>query len=249
MKPVLIISAGRRFSYLKRTIEALSIHTPSLKNTFKDVWLLDDRSSLGERVSTDELLRNHFDDKFQVINFNNNERFAFVDKFNTIKKLVNKDDIVFFLEDDWVLNEPLDFQYHIENLIKSDWTQISFTDPLYIQTDETKEYYTISHEYWKNPFPNSFRHPIGWSDEKCYWMVNTLNNYNNNPNLSKGWIYHELDFKYDREFEREFANGLKGKQIFHHKCYFNHIGEITLMDDVDPDRKDYPIEEGTYNIV
>jgi len=229
-KPILIISAGRRFPYLKRTIEGLSNHTSNLKDTFKKVWLLDDRSSLGERVSTEELLRKYFDDKFQIINFNNNEPFAFVDKFNIIKKLVSEDDTVFFLEDDWVLNEPLDFQYHTEVLKKSDWTQISFTDPLWIQEEETKEENTISHEYWKNPFPKTFKHPNKWNDGQCHWMQVSINNYTNNPNLSKGWIYHKVDFKYEKNFEAEFANELKGKHIFHHKCYFNHIGESSLID-------------------
>ena len=229
-KPVLIISAGRRFPYLKKTIENLGHHTTDLKNTFKKVWLLDDRSSLGERTSTEELLRKHFDDKFQIINFNNNQPFAFVDKFNMIKKLVSEDDVVFFLEDDWVLNEPLDFQYHTNVLKQSDWTQISFTDPLWIQEEETKQENTISHEYWKNPYPKTFKHPNKWDGGQCHWMVVNINNYTNNPNLSKGWIYHKVDFKYEKNFEAEFANELKGKHIFHHKCYFNHIGEDSLID-------------------
>jgi hypothetical protein len=242
-KPVLIISAGRRFHYLKRTIEGLSNHTTNIKDVFKKVWLLDDRSTLGDRVSTEELLRKHFDDKFQIINFNNNEIFAFVDKFNMIKKLVSEDDIVFFLEDDCVLNEPLDFQYHTNVLKQSDWTQISFTDPLWIQDEETKKENIVSPEYWENPypktykFPNAFDHSVCkkrpcWVDRQKHWMVVTLNNYTNQPNLSKGWIYHKVDFKYEKNFESEFANELKGNLIFHHKCYFDHIGEDSLIQGV-----------------
>ena len=40
-KPILIISSGRRFNYLKETIEGLNQHTLNLKDVFKDV--LDSR--------------------------------------------------------------------------------------------------------------------------------------------------------------------------------------------------------------
>jgi hypothetical protein len=147
-----------------------------------------------------------------------------------IKKLVNEDDIVFFLEDDWVLNEPLDFQYHTNVLKESDWSQISFTDPLWLQDDKIKEKYTISPEYWKNPFPDFFKHPIKWVEGNCHWIGARINNYTNNPGLTKGSIYHKVDFKYEKNFEAEFANELNGNHVFHHKCYFNHIGEDSLID-------------------
>lgn len=230
-KPILIISAGRRIKYLSKTLYNLNKHTPNLSTTFKEVWLLDDRSSLGERVTTEELLRQYFQDQFQVINFNSNEPFAFIDKFNIIKKLVNKEDVVFFLEDDWELNEPLDFQYHTNNLLNSEWTQISFTDPLWLQEEEIKENYTIDGEYWENPFPKSFKHPLSWNNKgECYWVGGVINNYTNNPNLSKGKIYHNINFKYIKNFEAEFASELKGNHVFHHKCYFNHIGTDSLID-------------------
>jgi hypothetical protein len=101
---------------------------------------------------------------------------------------------------------------------------------LWLQEEETKKENTISHEYWKNPFPKTFKHPNKWFDGNCHWMTVSINNYTNNPNLSKGWIYHKVDFKYEKNFEAEFANELQGNHVFHHKCYFNHIGEDSLID-------------------
>lgn len=229
-KPILIISSGRRINYLKDTIEGLSKHTPNLDNTFKKVWILDDRSSVGERVLIEEIMTKYFGDKYQSIYFNSNEPYAFVDKFNMIRKLSNKNDIVFFLEDDWVLNKPFNFQHHTDILRKSNWTSISFTDPLWLQDKSYKEY-IIKKDYWKNPFPNPYNHPLEWFDNgsRCRWVSGAMNHYTNNPNLSKGEIYHKAEFKNIKNFEWEFAEAIQGNHVFHQDCYFNHIGKESLI--------------------
>lgn len=228
-KPILIISSGRRFNYLKETIEGLNQHTLNLKDVFKDVWILDDRSSLGERVMIEELMTKYFEDKYQSIYFNSNEPYAYVDKFNMIRKLSTKTDIVFFLEDDWVLNKPFDFQHHTNILRDSEWTSISFTDPLWLQ-DESLQENIIKGEYWKNPYPEVFKHPLLWLEGgRCRWVAGKINNYTNNPNLSKGEIYHKVKFKNIKNFEWEFAQSLQGNHVFHKDCYFNHIGENSLI--------------------
>jgi hypothetical protein len=84
-KSTLIISAGRRVHYLSQTLEALNNNIENLKTKFKKVWLLDDRSNLTDRANSEILMRRYFDDKFNVINFNNNDEYAFIDKFNIIK--------------------------------------------------------------------------------------------------------------------------------------------------------------------
>ena len=230
-KPILIISSGRRFNYLKDTIEGLAKHTLNLDKVFKKVWILDDRSSIGERVLIGELMTKYFGDKYQSIYFNSNEPFAFVDKFNMVKKLSDKNDTIFFLEDDWVLNRPFNFQHHTNILRKSDWTSISFTDPLWLQ-DESYSKYIVKEEYWKNPFPKPYKHPLEWMENgsKCRWISGAMNHYTNNPNLSKGEIYHKTEFKNIKNFEAEFARGIQGNHVFHQTCYFNHIGKDSLID-------------------
>jgi len=228
-KPILIISSGRRFNYLKETIEGLNQHTLNLKDVFKNIWILDDRSSLNERVLIEELMTKYFGDKYQSIYFNSNEPYAFVDKFNMIRKLSEKTDIIFFLEDDWVLNKPFNFQHHTDVLRNSEWTSISFTDPLWLQ-DESLQGHAIEGGYWKNPYPGVYKHPLLWFGEKhCRWAAGTINNYTNNPNLSKGEIYHKAKFKNIKNFEWEFAETIQGNHVFHQDCLFNHVGENSLI--------------------
>jgi hypothetical protein len=228
-KSTLIISAGRRVHYLSQTLEALNNNIENLKTKFKKVWLLDDRSNLTDRANSEILMRRYFDDKFNVINFNNNDEYAFVDKFNIIKSLVDENDIVFFMEDDWVLNEKFDIDYHINRLRKSDWTQIAFADPLWMQKDDIQNDYSIDEHYWKNPFPKFYNHPYEWNGGIYNYSVVRMNNWTNNPSLVKGDVYHKTNFEYKKNFEAIFADTTKRNQVFHKKCLFTHIGTESII--------------------
>jgi GR25 family glycosyltransferase involved in LPS biosynthesis len=231
-KSTLIISAGRRVHYLSQTLEALNTNIENLKTKFKKVWLLDDRSNVTDRVDIELLMRKYFSDKFNVINFNNNDEYAFIDKFNIIKSLVDKNDIVFFMEDDWVLNEKFDIDYHIKRLKNSDWTQIAFADPLWIQPDDIQKDYEIDEYYWKNPFPKFYNHPYEWDGGVCKYSVVRMNNWTNNPSLVKGDVYHKTNFEYNNNFEAIYADTLDRNQVFHKKCLFTHIGADSLINKV-----------------
>jgi GR25 family glycosyltransferase involved in LPS biosynthesis len=228
-KSTLIISAGRRVHYLSQTLEALNNNIENLKTKFKKVWLLDDRSNLTDRANSEILMRRYFDDKFNVINFNNNDDYAFVDKFNIIKSLVDENDIIFFMEDDWVLNEKFDIDYHINRLRKSDWTQIAFADPLWIQSEDIQRDYEIDEHYWKNPFPKEYVHPYEWNGGNYKYSVVKMHNWTNNPSLVKGDVYHKTNFEYKKNFEAIFADATKRNQVFHKKCLFTHIGTESII--------------------
>jgi hypothetical protein len=228
-KPILIISSGRRTSYLEKTLRVLFEKNPNLSQKLKKVWLLDDRSNPKERSYIDELMSNYFYDNYNTINFNSNKPFDFVDKFNMIKKLINKDDIVFLLEDDWECTSDIQLEFHINNLIQSDWTQIAFCDPFYLQDDYIKEINLNDMNYWNNPFPNTFRHPIRWDNEIAYWVEGSINNWTNNPSLIKGEVFYRSDFKNIKNFEAEFANTICGNQVFTRKELFRHFGEDSLI--------------------
>jgi len=228
-KSTLIISAGRRIHYLSQTLEALNTNIKNLKTKFKKVWLLDDRSNLNDRANSEILMRRYFDDKFNVINFNNNDEYAFIDKFNIIKSLVDENDIVFFMEDDWVLNETFDIDYHINRLKKSDWTQIAFADPLWIQPEDIQRDYEIDEHYWKNPFPKEYVHPHEWIGNNYKYSIVRMNNWTNNPSLVKGSVYHKTNFEYKKNFEAIFADTTKRNQVFHNKCLFTHIGTESII--------------------
>lgn len=213
-------------------MEAFSKHIPDLKSQFKTVWLLDDRSSVGDRVSMELMMRYYFDDNFQIINFNRDEPLAFVDKFQMLKKISNKDDILFLLEDDWELTRYFNIEHHTNNLRNSDWTQISFTDPLWLQEPYIGQNYRISDEYWRNPFPDVYKHPIKWEGGNCIWVESKFNNYTNNPSLIKAHVYHNTDFKYIRNFEANFADNAKGNHVFYTDCIFLHIGHDSLINKI-----------------
>lgn len=228
-KPILIISAGRRNDYLKTTLNALIQKNPDILSKLKKVWLLDDRSDREERKSVDELMEKYFGDKYNTIHFNGNEKFDFVDKFNMIGKLVESDDIVLFLEDDWECKADLRLEYHVNRLINSDWTQIAFCDPLYAQVDEIKTNNCNDLDYWYNPYPNYFRHPVKWNGDMYTWFGGSINNWTNNPSLIKGSVFYNCSFDKVKNFEAEFANKLNGKQVFTNEELFRHFGENSLI--------------------
>ena len=82
---------------------------------------------------------NYFGDNYNMIYFNSNDSFYFVEKFKMIKNLISPTDTVFFMEDDWECHDNIRLFYHIKNLNDSDWTQIAFADPFEIQEIEIQK--------------------------------------------------------------------------------------------------------------
>ena len=158
--PVLIISTGKRLDYLTKTVRLLFEKNPNFDKMFKKVWVLDDRSSHEDRYHMDKLLYSYFGDNYNTITINSNESFYFVEKFKMIKNLINPDDVVFLMEDDWECHDNIRLFYHINRLKNSDWTQIAFADPLDIQNLDIQKNYIVDLDYWYNPFPKPFKHPV-----------------------------------------------------------------------------------------
>ena len=228
-KVVLIFSTGRRLSYFEKTIKSLMSNNPDLDKRVKKVWILDDRSSLADRNSMEIIIRDFFDDNYNMINFNSENKFDFIDKFNFIKKITEKDDILLFIEDDWECVGHLDIESKSNLLRNSEITQISFTDPMWIQTDDIKLKNENNPEYWSNPYPENFRHPFKWGDGYCNWSEVHINNYTNNPSIIKAEIFHNNNFEYIKNFEYDFAEKSNGKQLFTKNEIFRHIGEESLI--------------------
>lgn len=228
-KPILIISCGRRISYLKTTIEMLFKFNPDIVNKLEKIWLLDDRSSPDDRLSIEKFMTNYFGDKYNTIHFNGNGAFDFVDKFNMIKNLINKDDVVLFLEDDWECKADIRLEFHTNKLINSDWTQIAFCDPLYAQDDYIKTINSDDLDYWKNPYPSVFKHPVRWNGDMYHWFAGSINNWTNNPSLIKGEVFYRSNFENIKNFEADFANKINGNQVFTNEELFRHFGEDSLI--------------------
>jgi glycosyltransferase involved in cell wall biosynthesis len=228
-KPVLIISTCRRLEYFKRTIDSLFEKNKNINQLFKKVWLFDDRSSSSDRAEMDIIMNKYFGDNYSSVNFNNNGKYDFIDKFNFIKRVTEIDDIIFFLEDDWVCHDELHLNFHLYNLINSDYTQISFCDPLEIQSPEIIDNNLIDLDYWKNPFPGIFKHPFKWNGDICYWSTVAMNNYTNNPSIIKAEVFHNSEFKKIKNFEGDFADSNNFKLIYTQECLFRHIGDESLI--------------------
>jgi len=231
-KPILIISTGRRFLYFKKTIEELIKKNPDLSTKIERVWVLDDRSSPEDRMNMDKLMSSYFGDNYNSIYLNSNEKFYFVEKFKMIRNLISKDDVVFLMEDDWECHDNLRLDFHVNSLIKSNWTQIAFADPLYIQDDDIIKKYMINFDYWKNPYPDLFKHPHKWDSDVCYWNKCYINNWTNNPSLIKAEVFFKSQFQAGHGFEQNFANELNGNQVFTNECLFRHFGENSLINNL-----------------
>lgn len=227
--PVLIFSTGRRLDYLSKTLKSIFDNNPDFNKFFKRVWVLDDRSSFVERYEMDKLLNHYFGDNYNTIQFNSNENYYFVEKFKMIKNLITPQDIVFFMEDDWSCHTDINLFYHIFNLKNSDWTQIAFADPFNIQDEELQQS-SINDDYWHNPYPKFFKHPVKWDGDTCFWNLGSINNWTNNPSIIKGEVFFKCDFKNIKNFEWDFAMNLNGKQVFTKNALFRHFGTNSLID-------------------
>ena len=227
---VLILSTGRRIEYFKKTIECLFEKNADLR--FKKVWILDDRSTPMERGEMEVVSKAYFGDNYNIIGLNSEDSCYFVEKFNLIRALVEPEDVVFLLEDDWECVGDLRLDYHINRLKNSDWTQIAFADSIDIQDESTQTECVLDEDYWKNPYPSTFRHIHKWIGDMSIWNTVYINNWTNNPSVIKGEVFHRAKFNRVKNFEFDFAQRMCGNQVFTQKIMFRHFGENSLISEI-----------------
>jgi len=228
-QPVLIFSTGRRLQYFKTTLQTLIEKNPGITTQFKKVWIMDDRSSAEDRAVMTLLMNQHFGDRWNMICFNSNEPFEFVDKFRMIRQVITPEDTVLLLEDDWECHDPLNLPYHLFMLANSNWTQIAFCDPFEIQDPVIQNQTRAGISYWSNPYPNWFKHPVRWNGDICHWFGGVINNYTNNPSLIKGELFFRGEYIRHKNFEASFAGQVNGLQVFTQEALFRHFGEDSLI--------------------
>ncbi len=226
----LIFSTARRLNYFKQTFNSLFHHNPELKNLIHKTWLFDDRSSEDDRNEMNNLLKSVLNDDFNSIYFNKNDKFLFIDKFNFMKKVVDKNDFILFIEDDWLCLKNLNINNHLDKIKNSNWTQIAFADSLEIQDKYIKDNYRLNKLYWKNPWPNNYKHIYKLEESTSYFSVVKMNNWTNNPSLIRASILFEKDFEYIKNFEGAFADSITRNQYFTNDLMFQHIGVDSLID-------------------
>jgi hypothetical protein len=233
---ILIISCGKRFKTFKKTLDKLYKYNPQINNDIKKCWILDDRSSAEDKKEIDITLKKYFLDNYNTIHFNSDKKHYYINKLNFISKISNSNDIVFFLEDDWECSRPLELDKHINILKNNDVDSICLTGQKHIQPKNILNSEQKYKEYWKNPWPNTFRHVISYEPNQTYiykWVEVLMKNWSNNPNLTKAKIYHQGFFEYNSHYEVGFADkfGSKINQYFSNDLYFHHIGNDNSLEE------------------
>lgn len=228
----LIFSTARRLHYFKQTFNSLFAHNPELKTLVCKTWLFDDRSTDKDRNEMNDLLRSTLSDNFNSIYFNKNDKLSFIDKFNFMKKVVDKNDYILFIEDDWLCLKNLNIAAHLNKIKNSNWTQIAFADCLDIQEKYIKDNYRLNNLYWKNPWPNDYKHIYKIEDSTSYFSIVRMNNWTNNPSLIQASVLFERDFEYTKNFEAVFADFTTRNQYFTNELMFKHIGVESLIDKI-----------------
>lgn len=230
----LFILTGRRINLFRDTISSFVEMNPSSTSMFQKVWILDDRSSWADRIEMVEVTKSHFGEVVSLITFDNGLPFMWVDKFNCIGKLSEEGTYVFVLEDDWKCREEVP----IENIIQymeqeKSVTQVSLCDPIWIQEDRLQKKHDNDSPYWENPWPNEFRHISDLVGKNKYAFSEVrMNNYTNNPSVTRSSVFKNNLFKNTQSFEHDFADSqVSPKQMFYKRLLFDHIGNEVRMKD------------------
>ena len=115
----LIISTARRYHQFCNTIDTLIKQNPNIIDIINKIYVLDDRSGWNEREKMEGYLVEKFKKKVNVITFNGEDKFDWIDKLDFVGRLCDDNEYIFFLEDDWESISPIDFKYHLDYLDKN----------------------------------------------------------------------------------------------------------------------------------
>lgn len=227
----LFILTARRLHLFKETISSFAEKNSDSLHLINKVWILDDRSSWEDRKEMSKFCSEYFGDKIYLVSFDSNRNFGWIDKFNFVGKALEAD-YAFLLEDDWKCLDPLQLGDHVDFMDSlPELTQIAFCDPLFVQEDWIRELYTEGERYWKNPWPESFRHVNKRLENGWQWITVRMNNYTNNPALTRSSVFKNQKFIYDRSFEHIFADEQETPlQFFATHLFFEHIGFEEFLD-------------------
>lgn len=230
----LVFSTARRFHLFKRTLNSLIFHNPSLPNEIDSIYILDDRSQWKEREQMFSDISEIFGkNRVQLVTFDNDEEFAFVEKLNWLHKIDSE--FILYLEDDWESLSPLNLEIHVQTLLEGKFDLISFSEYFDLQVDEIKNEIDVDINYFRNPFPSYLRHFLyyfGYEGQNDFifpladraWKDGIFKNFSLNPSLYRTQIFKNCKFQRDLEFELKFGQQNNFKQIYTKWPRFFHIG-------------------------
>lgn len=226
----LFILTARRLFLFEETIRTFVEMNKESLHTLNKIWILDDRSSWEDRKKMSDICFELFGDKVYLVAFDSHRNFGWIDKFNFIGRAAEAK-YTFLLEDDWKCLESLGLESHLELMESSqDLTQIAFCDPLFVQEEEIQKIYQ-GKKYWKNPWPNEFRHISAKVEAGWRWTYVRMNHYTNNPAITRTSVFKIQSFVYNSSFEHLFADQQRNPlQYFTTDLFFEHIGSEDALE-------------------
>lgn len=226
----LVFSTSRRFRLFKDTVESLVHYNPELVDLIENVYILDDRSSFGDRNKMEELINNHFPHKGRLITFNDSShQFAYVEKLNFIQNITSDTKYTLFIEEDWRSLSPLDLTSHIQHLENHpDLDQIILSEHYWFQDEDVKEKTSVNDTYWDHSKVKTFKHTydfkVGDDGVMHYvWFV-ARPIFTLNPTLNRNTLYQKGTFPISRDYEENFSKQVNAKQILTKQAKFVHTG-------------------------
>lgn len=234
---ILVFSTARRYKHFEYTLKSLIKYNPELLDLVNKVYILDDRSTWGDRYAMESDVSNIFGaNRTSVITFNGRNEFDWVNKLNFLGNLSKDNNYILFIEDDWESTSPMNLYLHINFLNKhKEIDLITFNGWFHIQNlnnEKDWDYVTPYNDiYFPNPHPNGWRHVIAEKEGDLHWITTKVNNFSLNPSLYRANIFSKIKFNKNSEFEMEFAEESKLKQLFVKVASFIHRGDKDTLHD------------------
>jgi|MDSV01.1.fsa_nt_gb hypothetical protein len=250
---ILIFSTSRRYNFFEMTFKSLIAQSPDIQDLVDKVYILDDRSTWGDRHAMENDVSSVFgSNKVTTLAFNNGDEFGWVDKLNFISKLADDTDYFMIVEDDWEFIKPTNLMKHINFMVfNDDIDLITFNGwwKMQIQPEgavhecvpcDKKRWDSCydsdyNETYWSNPHPKGYRHVIKEVDGAKHWVGVRLDNFSMNPGIFRSSMFKNNKFEKNDKWEVNFATGKNFKQLFLKEGTVIHRGE----DDTLFDRKKY----------
>jgi hypothetical protein len=237
-KMILVFSTARRYDVFKLTINSLIKYNQELINIVDKVYILDDRSTWEDRQAMETTIGDIFGgDKTITVSFNGDGEFDWIDKLNFLGNISSDDEYILFIEDDWESRKSMDIKLHLDFLDENkNIDLITFNGWFNIQNQNNKDAwdYVESYNdiYFHNPYPKGFKHVVSENNGILKWFTVKIDNFSLNPGLYRSNIFTKEKFIKKTNFESEFGEKSKLKQLFVKEGRFIHRGEDTLHDRV-----------------
>jgi len=232
----IVFSTSDRVDLFEDTICSLIKYNPEIDELVENVYILDDRSSLGNRNIMELLLQKYFPNKGRLVTFNDSSHpFAYVKKFDFIKNTCGKANYTLFIEEDWRSIDSMELSTHVDYLTHNpNIDQIVFSEHFWFQDNPVKDLTSINEIYWEPNKSDIFKHTYGFSvnesNEMFYKWIYSRPMFTFNPALTRNSIFLNHNFTLMRGWEDDFHNKVNATQLHTKLAKFVHTGEYRSVE-------------------